>query len=178
MMKCALPVENNLMISSRSEETAAVASRGRPVGAQSVVRRSVGFTLVELMIVVAIVAILSAIAYPTYTNYIVKTHRTAAKACLSEYANYMERYYTTNLRYDTSSATPTIANALPALDCASTAQTGNFYQYDFGTPTVSAYTLTATPQGAQTADTRCGTLTLNQSGARTKSGTDTLAQCW
>ena len=139
---------------------------------------SAGFTLIELMIVVAIVAILAAIAYPSYTNYIVKTRRAAATACLSEYANYMERYYTTNLRYDTSSATPTVANALPALDCASTAQTGNFYQYDFGTPTASTYTLTATPQGAQTADTRCATLTLDQSGTRTKSGTDTLAQCW
>ena len=51
--------------------------------------RSRGFTLIELMIVVAIIAILAAIAYPTYTNYITKTRRNAATACLSEYANYM-----------------------------------------------------------------------------------------
>ena len=134
-----------------------------------------GFSLIELMIVVAIVAILAAIAFPSYTNYIVKTRRVAATACLSEYANYMERYYTTNLRYDQDTSATPVKNSLPALDCASTNRTGNFYKYDFGTPTVSKYTLTATPKSTEA---RCGTLTLNQSGTRTSSGTDTLAQCW
>ncbi|MEO8837624.1 MAG: type IV pilin protein [Herbaspirillum sp.] len=134
-----------------------------------------GFSLIELMIVVAIVAILAAIAFPSYTNYVVKTRRVAATACLSEYANYMERYYTTNLRYDTSSATPTVANVLPNLDCASAEQTGKYYAYDFGTPTISAYTVTAAPKSTEA---KCGTLTLDQAGTRTKSGTDTLDHCW
>ena len=56
-----------------------------------------GFTLIELMIVVAIIAIIAAIAYPSYINSVVKTKRAAAEGCVSEYANYMERYYTTNL---------------------------------------------------------------------------------
>jgi type IV pilus assembly protein PilE len=135
-----------------------------------------GFTLIELMIVVAIVAILAAIAYPAYTNYIVKTRRVAAASCLSEYANYMERYYTTNLRYDKDAASKD--NVLPSLDCASTTRTGNYYDYDFGKPTVSDYTLTAKPKGAQAVDTKCGTLTLDQTGKRKVSGTDTVDRCW
>jgi type IV pilus assembly protein PilE len=136
-------------------------------------RSARGFTLLELMIVVAIVAILAAIAYPSYTNQVLKTRRTAAKACLSQYANYMERYYTTNMAYDKAGATN---NVLPSLDCASAQQTGNYYSYDFGTPTASSFTLTATPKpaGPQASDS-CGALTLNQTGARNAAGG---ATCW
>ncbi|TAL87641.1 MAG: type IV pilin protein [Rhodanobacter sp.] len=149
--------------------------------AMSMVRwgRSAGFTLIELMIVVAIVAILTAIAYPAYTSYITKTHRVAAEGCLSEYANYMERYYTTNLRYDTSSASPTVANPFPMLDCAMPQRTGANYSYNDGTPGVSTYTVQAVPINAQlTRDTKCGTLSLNQAGVRTVSGPGTVDQCW
>src|SRR3546814_10324649 len=59
-----------------------------------------GFTLIELIIVVTIVAILALIAYPSYINSITRSKRAAATACLSSYATFMERFYTTNLRYD------------------------------------------------------------------------------
>ncbi|OOG50295.1 type IV pilin protein [Rhodanobacter sp. C01] len=131
-------------------------------------RYGAGFTLLELMIVVAIVAVLAAIAYPSYTQHVIKARRAAAKACLSEYANYMERYYTTNLSYTDATN--------PGLDCESAAQTGNNYAYAFvGTPDASTYEVSATPQGPQVADTQCGTLTLNQTGART-AASDT--GCW
>jgi type IV pilus assembly protein PilE len=125
-----------------------------------------GFTLIELMIVVAIVAILAAIAYPSYTQHIIKTRRTAAKACLSEYANYMERYYTTNLNYTGAGN--------PGLDCEGAAQTGNYYTWaPPGDLTASTYTISAAPKATQP-DTECGTLTLDQSGKRGAN----VASCW
>lgn len=136
-----------------------------------------GFTLIELMIVVAIVAILAAIAYPSYTRYIIKTRRTAAEGCLSQYANYMERYYTTNLRYDKDPVSGT-ANPYPVLDCASAQQTGAYYTYATPTPAEATYSLTAVPKGPQTADTMCGTLSIEQTGNRGASGADGAAGCW
>lgn len=146
--------------------------------------RSRGFTLLELMIVVAIIAILAAIAIPTYTSYITKTRRAAAAACLSEYANYMERFYTSSLSYAKDAAGT--ANTLPILDCAATTQTGDFYKYQFTAApplTASTYEIEAIPQGAQaTRDTQCSTLALNQSGTRyyntTASDSAGVANCW
>jgi type IV pilus assembly protein PilE len=149
--------------------------RRRPVG---------GFTLIELVVVVAIIAILAAIALPSYTSYITRTRRAAAAACVSQIANYMERFYTTNLRYDqTADATP-VANGDPKLECQGANETGQFYSYSgfdtAGGATATTYLISATPIGSQLArDTECATLTLDQAGVRDiDGGTGTAAKCW
>ncbi|WP_322110961.1 type IV pilin protein [Steroidobacter gossypii] len=130
-------------------------------------RRTAGVTLIELMIAVAIVGIIAAVAYPSYQRYVARTHRNAAAACLSQYAQFMERFYTTNLTY---------ADAEATLGCATENDMNRHYTFAV---TVSedgrGYVARATPQGSQaTLDAECGELTLNQTGARTP---DTNA-CW
>ena len=136
-----------------------------------------GFTLIELMIVVAIVAILAAVAYPSYQQSVTKTRRTSAQACLVEMAQFMERFYTTNLRYDVT--TGGVAVALANTTCR--ADTAPFYVLEFtaGQPTQSTYAVRAVPQGGQaTADLGCGTLSLTQAGTKERSGSNALNQCW
>jgi len=139
-----------------------------------------GFTLIELMIVVAIIAIIAAVAYPSYLNQVVKTKRAAAAACLSEYANFMERFYTTNMRYDEDAAGTAMNTAnLPTLDCSTNQNTGADYNYSFAAnePTRTTYILRAVPTGAQAQrDTTCGTLTLDESGNRGAAGS--VDECW
>lgn len=145
--------------------------------------RNAGFTLMEVMIVVVIVAVLTAIAYPTYMRHVVRTQRVAAEGCLSQLSSYMERYYTTYLRYDKAgSASGAAANALPTLDCTSNQQSGRYYTFAFdaGQPTQTTYKINAAPiAGTQQArDSLCGTVSLDQTGQRGKTGVGQLSDCW
>jgi type IV pilus assembly protein PilE len=133
-------------------------------------RRSAGFSLIELLIVLTIVGILTAIAVPSYTSYVVRTQRAAARACLSEAAQFMERYYTSNLTYVAADI---------VLGCETEGGLDTKYTFSAGTPTQRTYTLTATPVGKQaTRDAACGTLGLTHIGTRTVSGSGGLAKCW
>lgn len=135
-----------------------------------------GFTLIELMIVVAIVAILAAIAYPSYQAHVIKTRRAAAAACMLEVAQFMERYYTTHLRYvDGAGAAPTI----PATQCRTDLQGHYTIRLADGT-TAGAYSVQAVPKGVQEIrDKKCATLAIDQRGAKSESGTAaTATECF
>lgn len=131
-------------------------------------KKQKGFTLIELMIVVSIIAVLAAIAYPSYQRYVVKSRRAAAAGCLQERAQNMERYYTTNLTY--------VGATL--LQCDAALQP--FYAVGFQTaPSADSpryYVLQAVPQGAQQNDS-CGTLTIDAKGVRGQSS-GTQSACW
>jgi len=129
-----------------------------------------GFTLIELMIVVAILGILAAIAYPSYVDSVRKARRADAQGDLTELASFMERYYTENNRYRTA------GGGAVTLPFTQSARTGTaYYQITQGNLTDTTYTLTATAQttGGQNND-MCGDLSISHTGATTP----TTAGCW
>lgn len=139
-------------------------------------RRAAGFTLIELLIVIAIIAILSAVAYGSYQQSVVKARRKAAQSCALESAQFMERFYTTNLQYDQTLAGGAVA--LPALACsAAGTSSANFYTIALTVVTPTTYTIQIAPLPAQV-DPLCGTMTINQASVKTFTGSGTVSDCW
>ena len=125
-----------------------------------------GFTLIELMIVVAIIGILAAIAFPSYQNYVTKTRRADAQAALTGFATAMERYYTDNRNTylgaadgaNTGAPASTLFPSEAPLDGAT-----KFYDLTIASATRNSYTLQASPKNAQAGD---GNLQLLSNGTR------------
>lgn len=122
--------------------------------------RQSGFTLMELMIVVAIIGILASIVYPSYTDYLRSSRRADAQTDMLKIQLGMEKWRANNNTYSS-----TLANA-------GFTDTNPYYSYEIADTSASAYTIKAAAAGDQLNDTGCTALTLNQSGVKGP------AACW
>jgi type IV pilus assembly protein PilE len=129
-----------------------------------------GITLLELMIVVAVVSLLAAIAYPSYRDQVIKSHRTEGKAALMETAQALERCFTNNNSF----------TACGAVTLPFTTRHGRYQitEDQIASSVGTSYRLSAVPQGGQANDARCGTFSLTNTGARQITGSGTVAECW
>lgn len=135
-------------------------------------RNAAGFTLIELMITVAIIGILSAIAYPSYAEYVRRGNRAEARAGLLQAAQWLERAATATGKYPLAAAFPDNLKKVPS----------DRYDITLASTDGIAYTLTAAPKGSQSSD-KCGAYTLTQTGVRGANGKTTAdttydPTCW
>jgi type IV pilus assembly protein PilE len=158
-----------------------------------------GFTLIELMVAVAVIGILTAIALPSYNEQIAKGRRSAAKSVLLNASQFMERFYTENYRYDQDSATPTPnkvtdASQFPARFSTSPPAGEGSTMYDIDVVVTSGvrdvYLVRAVRRaGSAMGNDKCGNFTIDQLGRRSLvDGTynstlfatkvDAIRECW
>jgi len=132
-----------------------------------------GFTLIELMITVAIVGILATIAATSYQSQVQKSRRTDARSALLDIAGREEKLFSTTNAYGTTAAQLGYSTFTPV---------GNgYYNVTLAVDNTAApptYLITATPINVQASDSTCLTLTLDQTGAQGSTGSGTPATCW
>lgn len=128
-----------------------------------------GFTLLELITVMAIISILIAVSYPLYTHHVIKTNRAQAQIALLNMAASMERYHVLNHRYQGATLSNLEINAYT---------TNKHYQLEISQAGEDDYQLKAVPQGTQRKDKTCGTLSLDEKGRKEVSGIGRVGECW
>lgn len=133
-------------------------------------KKLTGFSLIELLIVVAIISILSALCIPLYSQHFVREKRLEAEITLSKLALAMENYYTVHNSYEEAS--------LESLGFVEKIA-GDRYQLAIIKATNNEFELAAAPLNNQAEkDSRCGTLILNSTGEKNISGTGLVTDCW
>lgn len=135
---------------------------------------SSGFSLIELLIVIAILGIIAAVAMPFYTNYMVEARRVDAVTFLTEVASEQIRFFSENNRYGTTMAELGYGN-----DAVENSNDG-FYTVSITTNSPTSYVLTATPvtTGPQANDSECAAFTLTSSSQKGVTGTANANDCW
>lgn len=135
---------------------------------KTMIRHESGFTLLELMIVVVIIAILTAIALPSYRQYVLRGHRTDATRALQDLSSRQENYYFSNNAY-----TSTLSDL-----GATSSIAGQYFTIGIASASTTDYVIEATAVGAQAQDGGCLTFKLHRSGQQESTGSDSVATCW
>lgn len=136
-------------------------------------RKQRGFTLIELMIVIAVLGVIIAIAYPSYTEQVRKSRRAEGMGELLELADRMERFYSDRGTYAGASLGTAATNIYPA------SSENGYYTLSIVSQTATDFSVSAAPtaKGNQN-DDRCGTFTLTGQGVKSVSNATYLDECW
>lgn len=155
--------------------------RGTRPGRRRHPHRTAGVTLIEVLVVVALVSILALLAVPSYQAQVNRTWRITAVGCLEELAQGMERRYTTRMSYAGTEPPPNgcVVNGDPNWVVPDERLAGR-WRFAFAVPpTRDAFTLVATPSARQASPgPDCGSLSVDQSGRRAVSGRARMTDCW
>lgn len=140
-----------------------------PVLARTPLIKSAGFTLLELLTTLAIVGLLMAVSYSTYTHHVVKARRAQGAVALLSLASALEHHHAIKNTYKGAALADLQVNEYTD---------GKAYRLEIGRAADNHYLVSAVPQGAQKADKLCGILSLDEVGSRGITGIGKATDCW